>query len=623
MLSWGLQYRVVGGAAEDSIDDMDLWREYDRLLRESVWRMPQYPGEKFGVWRVLIDSGWGERSDLVRQFCTARYEQERHETGVRQVHPFAATLLPLKSQSTGEDRYELPVVLRPPQRKRGKRLQVPCLVNVMSQQLKDMIHQGVFRDGKLPEGEAKCNRWPTPPEPFGYTDQWRLEFANFKMETVRNPRTKTVERHWVPKVQARPEEALDCFDEQTEVLTDVGWQLFEKLNGDDCLATVNLETDRIEYQRPQALIAKPYKGDMLAVANTRVDLLVTPGHRMVVYRRRWRDGQTVWQTDTPEIRPARFLTQNLSLKVTGRWEGVPASTVRVAGEDVDARDLAAFLGWYVSEGSRSLTYAKTQGNGKRWRVQIAQHPGPKMDQLVALCRRLPWKEQVLKECVVFTRAALYEYVGQCGSSCYHKRVPPWIKAASPDIIEAFVDAAILGDGWTEKTGHRAYATTSRRLADEMQELFIKLGRTARVSVIPSKPWNIEGRSGQAVEQYHVHERRTRTICLRGKTDDGYGLTVRKVPYDGRVYCATVPNGTLIVRRNGVAVVAGNCRVYALAAAHVVTAGQPLQHGLLRIAHREAHREGARWSDRDRTLLAEAVAELDGARGNNVVGIREG
>ena len=210
ILSWGLQYRVIGGAPEDSIDDMELWAEYDRLLRSSVWRFPHIPGERFGPWKVLIDSGWGERSDLVRSFCRQRYAEERREMGVREIAPFAATVLPLKSQSTGEDKYELPVVLKAPHRQKGKTIQVPCLVNVMSQQCKDMIHQSVFRDGKLPEGEPKCNRWPEPGEAFGYTDQWRLEFANFKMETVRNPRTKSVERHWIPKVKARAEEALDC-----------------------------------------------------------------------------------------------------------------------------------------------------------------------------------------------------------------------------------------------------------------------------------------------------------------------------------------------------------------------------------------------------------------------------
>ena len=35
----------------------------------------------------------------------------------------------------------------------------------------------------------------------------------------------------------------------------------------------------------------------------------------------------------------------------------------------------------------------------------------------------------------------------------------------------------------------------------------------------------------------------------------------RVPYAGKVYCASVPNGTLIVRRNGKPMVAGNCLRY--------------------------------------------------------------
>ena len=80
----------------------------------------------------------------------------------------------------------------------------------MSQQLKDMIHQWQLRDGHMPSDGATLHRWPSPGEAFGYTEQWKEEFANFKMVTVRNPRTKDVERRWVPRVEARPEEALDC-----------------------------------------------------------------------------------------------------------------------------------------------------------------------------------------------------------------------------------------------------------------------------------------------------------------------------------------------------------------------------------------------------------------------------
>jgi phage terminase large subunit GpA-like protein len=55
-------------------------------------------------------------------------------------------------------------------------------------------------------------------------------------------------------------EALDCFDAETEVLTERGWIKFEESSFNDKFATVNLDTDFLEYQHPDALIVsvRPY-----------------------------------------------------------------------------------------------------------------------------------------------------------------------------------------------------------------------------------------------------------------------------------------------------------------------------------------------------------------------------
>ena len=73
-----------------------------------------------------------------------------------------------------------------------------------------------------------------------------------------------------------------------------------------------------------------------------------------------------------------------------------------------------------------------------------------------------------------------------------KHVPAWVRDAQPSVIARFVDAAVVGDGWIQR-GHRAYATTSRRLADDMQELFIKLGRSATIRVVEPRPCRFAAR----------------------------------------------------------------------------------------------------------------------------------
>ena len=81
---------------------------------------------------------------------------------------------------------------------------------------------------------------------------------------------------------------------------------------------------------------------------------------------------------------------------------------------------------------------------------------------------------------------------------------------------------------------------------------------------------MHGRSGtNAKDQYHVSECKTRRISLDGGGGRRREFIGRFVHYEGMVYCATVPNGTLIVRRRGQAFIAGNCVVMALAAARLL------------------------------------------------------
>jgi phage terminase large subunit GpA-like protein len=126
----------------------------------------------------------------------------------------------------------------------------------------------------------------------------------------------------------------DCFDAATEVLTERGWMLFKDL-ASERLATVNLETDRIEYQTPSRLIAKPYSGDMVRISTRRLDVLVTPEHRMVTYVRRMVDGLRRVD-ETPSITLAGDLTSEHRIKVTAN--GLSAIE---PGDGIDAGDIEA------------------------------------------------------------------------------------------------------------------------------------------------------------------------------------------------------------------------------------------------------------------------------------------
>lgn len=73
-----------------------------------------------------------------------------------------------------------------------------------------------------------------------------------------------------------------CYDKETEVLTENGWVYWKNYNKTDKLATVNLETGCLEYQKPLKHYVYKYKGRMECCKSTHIDYCVTPNHNMVV-----------------------------------------------------------------------------------------------------------------------------------------------------------------------------------------------------------------------------------------------------------------------------------------------------------------------------------------------------
>ena len=373
--------------------------------------------------------------------------------------------------------------------------------------------------------------------------------------------------------EGRANHYWDCYDDKTEVLTDKGWRAFRDLDRSELVATVNLDSDLIEYQKPVRYIEKSYVGEMVSIKGRRVDILVTPTHRMVTYRKKSIKNKWVFDTH-PEITLAKNLDIWHRLKVVANWNGNPPKPVIIdpcfRSNDsfmlepervIDPFDWAEFLGWYVSEGCKF----KIRGT---YKVVLSQNKGPKQDEIIALLNRLPWNWRLIQDRQILIQSKqLFEALDEIGIGSHNKRVPKWVKDSSPEIIDTFLKSAIHGDGYIDGTGFREYYTTSRLLADDMQELFLKAGNSGNIRTVPAKPYNIRNRSSNnTVDQYHVSECKARAINLR---DSRNRSLVGAQPYNGMVYCLTVPNGTLVCRRNGKAFIAGNCEVLALAAADLL------------------------------------------------------
>lgn len=348
---------------------------------------------------------------------------------------------------------------------------------------------------------------------------------------------------------------MECHDGETEVLTRDGWVLFSELSGDELLATVNLDTDTLEYQKPTKLVARRHVGEMVRFeGRQKLDALVTPQHRMVVYPA---------HSHTPVVKAAANINRSDLVKMSAaNWVGVnPQLPEFLAG--VDSEAFAEWLGFYIAEGHCAAR--RTKRNGPRsWQVTITQKKPAGRVYYERLLERLPFHTHPYRRrCGSYTISSksLWTYLRDFGTSAYTKRVPQWIKDAPQRHIKAFLRGYIAGDGHeSPDTGQITSCTASPMLADDLQELWLKAGKSASlhrrepVSCVLSEP----GRDSRTVTSgvltiVGVRER-TRASLKSGRDT----LYRTESGYDDMVYCATVPNGTLVTRRNGKTIITGNC-----------------------------------------------------------------
>ena len=401
-----------------------------------------------------------------------------------------------------------------------------------------------------------------------------------------------------------------CHDDQTDVLTDQGWKRFADLDGTELLGTVSMDTGIPEYQRPSRLTKYHHRGEMVRVG----DAVVTPDHDMVVRSDiaglgrgmgswsaayRWacsddtcrcgeivvgpRGGKIIVQhcgqcgvlfgssvvaslKRCPEhrSRDSRLLRGGLRHKkraidlgtkdkvTLGPW-GEPEIADPSPQEELDR---AALVGFWLAEGGK---HHKNRSRCVILSQSQMQHP--------EVCR---WLESLLDRLGVDWAVrvddagqATYRFyddawaaylIDNCVVSKDDHRIPAEFFTASADVRAALCDGHLRGDG-TVVQGQPHHFFTSPRLADDIQALYISLGKTARLKRVRQAGDTISthGRTYQCVRdgwRLYVSDRRiTRTYS-----------EFPRIGYDGMVYCATVPNGTLITRRNGHTLVSGNCQV---------------------------------------------------------------
>jgi thymidylate synthase ThyX len=361
-----------------------------------------------------------------------------------------------------------------------------------------------------------------------------------------------------------------CYDAETEVLTDNGWKAWPDVDGSETFATVNPDGGSLEYQEATEHFVGDFDGEMYRLRSEQIDLLVTPNHRMWV---KAHDTQANKRGEEPyRIRHAsEIFGKRVAYQKTATWHGQETGMVSIPetkrmwqarnrttkttrhylGSSFPLEEFARFLGHWLAEGSL---------NGHQ--ICIAQNRGERLDAIAENIRAmgLPAYQVATGHGAVRTQnVALRDSLEECGRISHEKCIPRYVHEWGPGILRVFLEAYVDGDGSRRKDGnHSVIYTTSRSMADELQVLAIKAGWSANIRVDDRTGLERVLPSGQRFRNaracYIVSLVKTRTNPLvnhNGAKNDSWQ------PYKGKVYCVKVPNGLLVVRRNGKPVVSGN------------------------------------------------------------------
>lgn len=72
-----------------------------------------------------------------------------------------------------------------------------------------------------------------------------------------------------------------CYDDQTEVLTDTGWKLFKDVSEEDLIASLSIE-GKLRFDKPLQYVQADYDDTMFYISGDEIDLAVSPNHNMYV-----------------------------------------------------------------------------------------------------------------------------------------------------------------------------------------------------------------------------------------------------------------------------------------------------------------------------------------------------
>ncbi|MDE2098745.1 MAG: hypothetical protein KGL39_15935 [Patescibacteria group bacterium] len=313
----------------------------------------------------------------------------------------------------------------------------------------------------------------------------------------------------------------NCFSGDTEILTSEGWMRFDQFSDGLSVAAYSMDSGEVKFEVPSRIIHRELgSNEYLVHVKTElfIDLLMTSDHNCWLRNRK----TSAWGVFKAEVYPEDWQQICAGIYTQGRKSHTQAEIALLCATQADAHLTRGHQAVYSFSKKRKIERL-------RWALQTLGVPfretTRKNRKVVNITvNRVDWP------------AALRNYGDM-------KSFGAWLLDFDSATRDKFAREVFFWDGY--HAGQTMYGSSQKSNADWVQIMLTLSGTRARL------------------RKYHNGLKNSVVNYQIDATPREYSLTtnrtIEKVAPIGKVHCVTVSTGMIVVRRDGVVTITGNCQ----------------------------------------------------------------
>ena len=306
----------------------------------------------------------------------------------------------------------------------------------------------------------------------------------------------------------------NCFSDDTEILTNRGWVMLPNLLETDLVAQYNKDNKEISLSKPTSYIKQFFSGDMCHISTEQqIDMLLTPDHDCLLQNRK----NKVFR----KIKAKNYLQDNLQY----------GAGYYVGGDTTYRQSQLTLIAALQADGTITK-YSFVWTFKKQRKIQR-------------------FRQALINEGIVFTEKQ-YENNTITRFIIKNEYIPEWllnkkffdtwIMCLDKHSFNFLAEEIWFWDGCYKRRS--MYSSNTKLNSDWVQILTSLSGRRAKLrEYTPKEDANLNWQVDASLNDYSLTT----------------NSSVINVPYSGYVYCVSMPLGTVIIRRNNVVAITGNCQ----------------------------------------------------------------